>query len=208
MFSIARIARGSAAVVGGVQRYYKGKPYTTLAQQLLPLHGAQTIHSPHAGQSAYVRVRDSSQALAATLSTAMATAEAEYQQYIQERFAHWLGSHRHQQHLALAGDTGQEAQPLVISFAHRIINRYLGLSTLLSAVAIASYIVTPFWLLTIPLAFYLLWPIYQGAYAELFQQRKISFNVVEAIFGTGLWLTGHFATGGFSLMIYFLIELI
>jgi Cu2+-exporting ATPase len=212
MFSIARIARGSAAVVDGVQRYYQGKPYTTLAQQLLPAHGAQTAHTqqqgsvlPGASQSA-LGTRNHAQTFAATLAATLATVEEEYQQYIQERFAHWLGSHRHQQHLALAGDTGQEAQPLVISFGHRIINRYLGLSTLLSAVAIASYIVTPFWLLTIPLAFYLLWPIYQGAYAELFQQRKISFNVVEAIFGTGLWLTGHFASGGFSLMIYFLIR--
>jgi Cu2+-exporting ATPase len=223
MFSIAGIARSGAAVMDGVQHYYKGKRRATLAQQLLPAHGARTAHPQgrarrlaapeqqgsdpqHAGQSAYVEVRNRTQALAATLSTALATVEEEYQQYIQERFAHWLGSHRHQQHLALAGDTGQEAQPLVISFGHRIINRYLGLSALLSAVAIASYLVAPFWLLTIPLAFYLLWPIYQGAYAELFQQRKISFNVVEAIFGTGLWLTGHFATGGFSLMIYFLIR--
>ena len=207
-----------------MQFYRKQKRHRTLVQDLLlPAHQAPTGHldgTPSvltalhgqgnafqlAIQSAYVEVRNNSTAFAATAATALAAFEEQYQQFVQDRFAHWLGSHRYHQHLALAGDNGNEAQPLEISFPHRIINRYFGLSTVLSAVAIASYLATPFWVLTIPLAFYLLWPIYQGAYAELFQQRKISFNVLEAIFGTGLWLTGHFATGGLSLMIYFLIR--
>ena len=224
MLSIAGIALSSAAVASGMQFYRKQKRHRTLVQDLLlPAHQAPTGHldgTPSvltalhgqgnafqlAIQSAYVEVRNNSTAFAATAATALAAFEEQYQQFVQDRFAHWLGSHRYHQHLALAGDNGNEAQPLEISFPHRIINRYFGLSTVLSAVAIASYLATPFWVLTIPLAFYLLWPIYQGAYAELFQQRKISFNVLEAIFGTGLWLTGHFATGGLSLMIYFLIR--
>ena len=224
MLSIAGIALSSAAVASGMQFYRKQKRHRTLVQDLLlPAHQAPTGHldgTPSvltalhgqgnafqlAIQSAYVEVRNNSTAFAATAATELAAFEEQYQQFVQDRFAHWLGSHRYHQHLALAGDNGNEAQPLEISFPHRIINRYFGLSTVLSAVAIASYLATPFWVLTIPLAFYLLWPIYQGAYAELFQQRKISFNVLEAIFGTGLWLTGHFATGGLSLMIYFLIR--
>ena len=224
MLSIAGIALSSAAVASGMQFYRKQKRHRTLVQDLLlPAHQAPTGHldgTPSvltalhgqgnafqlAIQSAYVEVRNNSTAFAATAATALAAFEEQYQQFVQDRFAHWLGSHRYHQHLALAGDNGNEAQPLEISFPHRIINRYFGLSTVLSAVAIASYLATPFWVLTIPLAFYLLWPIYQGAYADLFQQRKISFHVLEALFGTGLWLTGHFATGGLSLMIYFLIR--
>lgn len=206
MLSIAGIALGSAAVARGAQLYHKRQRQRLLVHDLRITATPPSAQSPKPLYAAYGDVSASAHALATTVSTALATFEEQYQQFVQERFAHWLGSHRYQQHLALAGDSGGEAQPLVISFAHRIINRYLGLSTVLSAAALASYLAPPFWLLTIPLAFYLLWPIYQGAYAELFQQRKISFNVLEAIFGTGLWLTGHFVTGGISLVLYFLIR--
>ncbi len=81
MFSIAGIARSGAAVMDGVQHYYKGLRRATLAQQLLPAPGAQTAHTqqqgsvlPGASQSA-LGTRNHAQTFASTLAATLSTVE-------------------------------------------------------------------------------------------------------------------------------------
>jgi len=200
MFSIAGIALGAATVTSSVQLYRKRKNQPRLIESL-----SLAKEGPSAPFFS-VEKTNHTQTLMSSVATALAVFEERYQHFIQEQFAHRLAGQRHQQHLTLASDSADDAQPLAISRGHRIINRYFGLSAALSGLALATYLLPPLGFLTLLLAFYTIWPIYQGAYAEIFQQRKISFNVLESIFGTGLWLTGNFLAGGISLVLYFFIR--
>lgn len=119
--------------------------------------------------------------------------EERYQRFVKTQVDPLFGAAREQQiqELAINGE-------VVLGYYERLINRNLALSGVITTLALATARLHPLVraITCVPLAFYLVRPLFRNAYHSLVQERKLSLWVLGAVNLTLLWLGGYYIIGG------------
>jgi len=131
--------------------------------------------------------------LAGQVAKGLSEVEERYQYFVKTQVDPLFGAAREQQIQALAID-GE----VVIGYYERLINRNLALSGVITTLAVATAQFHPLVraITCVPLAFYLVRPLFLNAYRSLMQERKLSLWVLGATNLTLLWLGGYYIIGG------------
>jgi Cu2+-exporting ATPase len=116
-----------------------------------------------------------------------------YQNFVQDSFESVLGSKRKALNQEVSGERVE------ISVPHREINRRMGLSVLLAGAAGISKLYFPLIFVTAPFYALMLIPTYIQAYRDLAREKRITFDVLWAVFGTGIFFTKNFFSGAIAM---------
>ena len=130
---------------------------------------------------------------AGQVTKSLSELEERYQRFVKTQVDPIFGAAREQQIQELAIDGEVE-----IGYYERLINRNLALSGVITTLAVATAQFHPLVraITCVPLAFYLVRPLFRNAYRSLVQERKLSLWVLGATNLTLLWLGGYYIIGG------------
>lgn len=127
-----------------------------------------------------------------SLATTLTELEERYQRFVKTQVDPLFGAARAQQIQDLAN-----SEEVIIGPYERLINRNLALSGVITTLALATAPLHPLvsGVICVPLAFYLVRPLFRNAYRSLVQERKLSLWVLGATNLTLLWLGGYYIIG-------------
>ncbi|AKT40588.1 heavy metal translocating P-type ATPase [Chondromyces crocatus] len=135
-----------------------------------------------------------------TLHQKASEIDERYQRFMRDRFDPLFGRSRSEQLDEMA------SEGVTISPRERWLNRRIAFSTAtLGAVIVGTTVFPPSLVVTIPLAFSLMFPIY-GIAVRALKERKVNYHVLSAVNVTGIWLGGFYAPATLSALLYYLGE--
>ena len=129
-------------------------------------------------------------------------ADQTYQNFMQRKIDPLLtGSNRQNQLALLQNNTPVISPP---NEHEQEMNRLIALSGLTMGLAtVGSYLFAPLVVPAMALGIYLMLPLYQMTFNNLFQERKIKLDLLASLYLTGFWLAGYTIFAGFALGLYF-----
>lgn len=139
------------------------------------------------------------------MSALLTEVDTRYQTFVQTQIDPLLeGKSRRQQMELLTSDTQlQVNETLTTSDAE--INRYLAASlAVMGGAALSSWLFPPLLLFTAAGAIAMTWVVYVGAYHALREKKRVTSELIVALYLSGMWLAGYFVFGAFVCFLFFL----
>jgi len=130
-------------------------------------------------------------------------ADQTYQKFIQRKIDPLLMGATRQNQLALLQNNLPVNSPP--NAQEQQMNRLMALAGVTMGLAtVGSYLFAPLMIPAMALGIYMMLPLYQMTFKNLFQKRKIKLDLLASLYLTGFWLAGYTIFAGFALGLYFL----
>lgn len=128
-----------------------------------------------------------------------------YQTFIQTRIDPLLEGQTRRQQMELLTSNVELQVNEVLTTTDAKLNRLMAASFSLMGIAtLSSWLFPPLLLLTAAGTIYLTWFIYAAAYRSLRQKKRVTTELISALYVSGMWLAGYFVFGAVICFFYFL----
>ncbi|MEM7130015.1 MAG: heavy metal translocating P-type ATPase [Chloroflexota bacterium] len=126
--------------------------------------------------------------------------DSHYQTFVRTRLDPLLSGQAHQHQMALRSGNDDAPPPGELE---KHINRRFGLAVLtLANTVLATIFFPPLIIFSLASALYPVGYYFVDAYRDLTQERRVSLNLIGALYVSGMWLARYFLFGSFALVLF------